>query len=86
MIIRCYPRHFVGSLIQPLCYLRCYEILSILMWIKVNYNQNTLTCLKFLNFTKFDQKNFSKLFGKVKIIQAPAAFELMTFRFVNITL
>lgn len=56
--------------------------LSILMWIKVHYNQNTFTGFEFSNFITVIQKNFLKLFGKVKILKSQAGFELMTYRFV----
>lgn len=52
------------------------------MWIKHNFNQNTFTDFKFTNFTIFNQKYVLKIFGKVKIIKAPAGFELKTIRFV----
>lgn len=59
---------------------------SILMLIEVqrpnDYYPNTFADLKFSNFTIFDQNDVFKIFGKVKIIKAPAEFELMSCRFV----
>lgn len=40
--------------------------LSILLWIKVRYDQNTFTALNFSNFIIFDQKICFKIFGKGK--------------------
>lgn len=48
--------------------------LSILMSIKVHYNQHTFTCLEFSNYTTLNQKKlFFFKFGKVKFV---------TYRFV----
>lgn len=55
--------------------------MSILMWIQVHCNQNTLTVLKFSNFTISDQK-ICFYFGRVKTLKALEGFELKTNRFV----
>lgn len=55
------------------------------MWIKLHH-QNTFTCLEFPSLMIFDKRYVLKYFVKLKIINAPAGFELMTFRFENYAL
>lgn len=55
---------------------------SILMQIKLHYNQITFTEIEDLNFHIFDQKLCSKTFWKGKIIKTPAGFESMTYRLI----
>lgn len=52
------------------------EHLSILMGIKLRFNQNSFTYLEFSNFTIFDQYNCLKLFKKGKFFLETAGFEL----------
>lgn len=49
---------------------------------KVYYNQILPPFLNFQILQYLTSKKFFKFFGKVKIINAPAGFELMTCRFV----
>lgn len=51
--------------------------------------KNTFTVFEFSNIALYvyDQKNMClKIFGKAKIIKAPAGFQLMNYRLVVITL
>lgn len=57
--------------------------LSILMSIKVHYNQHTFTCLEFSNYTTLNQKKlFFFKFGKVKIVKVHKGLKFVTYRFV----
>lgn len=50
----------------------------------MRYNQNTLTGLVLSNFTKYlPEKYILSIFGKVKVLKAPAGFELTTNRLVD---
>lgn len=62
--------------------LKWCENLSILMWLKVHYNQNNSIVLKFTHVTVFDQNICFKIFWIVKIIKSPSDFEHMTHRLV----
>lgn len=52
--------------------------LSILIWLKVHFNQNTFTSLEISNLTIFDPpKNVLKVVGKVKVIKAAVGIKLI---------
>lgn len=52
-------------------------LLSILMWNKVYYDLNNLTCLEFYILQYFTKKYVLIIFGKVKVLKYPAGLELM---------
>lgn len=56
--------------------------LSILMWIKVNYKQNTFIGLEFQILQYLTKKYNLKIFGKVKFLKAPVGFDLVTHSYV----
>lgn len=51
------------------------------MWVKVHYNQNTFTCLEFLNITIFDQK-YVLNFLKSKNYKSSSGIRTLTYRIV----
>lgn len=57
--------------------------LSILMWIKTHYSQNTFTGLEIWNLMFYLKIPFSNIEKKIKILlKSQAGFELITDRFV----
>lgn len=54
----------------------------LLILIKVDYHQNTLTSLEFSNYPIFDQKICFRNFWKGHNNKDPAGFELMSYRFL----
>lgn len=51
------------------------EHLSMLMWIKVHYNQNTFTILEFSKFTMFGNKISLRNFKKGKNCKRPSEIQ-----------
>lgn len=60
--------------------------LPTIRWIKVQYNQNTLTGIEFQILHYLTQKKVLIFFGNAKIIKAQVGFELGTYRSVVTTL